>query len=128
MYKGIIHKALSEVSISFLPWQGAFQTKRGNKLFLSKLFTTIYLSDKFCILPHFFSFLFFPFFYHLLDFCLSPLVLAVPADPLLEVDSSHPKLPDMLSGQHPEDTNKTVLLHSMLSKFIFKRHFFLLQR
>lgn len=130
MYKGIIHKVLSEVTIPFLPWQGTLQIKRGNKLFLSKpftpfLFTTIYLSDKFYILPHFlFSFPCFPFFHHLLDLCLSPPPLAVPADPLLDVDSSHPKLPDMLSGQHPEDTNKTVLWHSVLSELIFKVHFF----
>lgn len=100
------------------------QIKRGNKLFLSKPFTTIYLGDKFHILPRFlFNLPFFPFFHHLLDLCLSPL-LAVPADPLLEVDSSHPKLLDMLSGQHPEDTNKMALLHTILSKLIFKMLFF----
>lgn len=122
--RGLIHKAFCEVSIPFLPWQGTLQIKRGNKLFLSKPFTTIYLGDKFHILPRFlFSFPFFPFFHHLLDLCLSPL-LAVPADALLEVDSSHPKLLGMLSGQHPEDTNKMVLLHTILSKLIFKMHFF----
>lgn len=64
-----------------------------------------------------------PIFHHLLDLCLPP-PLAVPAEHLLPVGSSHPKLPNMLSHQQPEDTDKTVLLSNTLSTLIFKRHFF----
>lgn len=114
--KGIIQiKVWSEVTIPFLPLQRTFKIKKGDQIFLSKPHIPFLSLPFISVMGPIFSLTsssWFPFFQFFIIYLIYvfPLLLQCQLNISLVWTA---QLPNMLSGQQPEDTDETVLLSTV---------------